>query len=153
MELKEGVALIRQVPMFAKLDSSKQKLLAFTGAYLTFEDGEVLFQKGDVADAAYVIVLGRAEVLSDAGDLAVAVLDQPNELFGEISIICNAPRSATMRAQGRLEVLKITADMFLQLITENPPVALEVMRQLSQKLVANLRRFDELEDKLQARER
>ncbi len=145
MELKDGVALIRRVPMFAKLDPSKQKLLAFTSTYLTFDDGEVLCRQGDVADAAYVIIVGQVEVWLDGSEEPVAVLDRPNELFGEIAIICNSPRTTALRAKGRLEVLKITGDMFLQLITENPPVALEVMRQLSQKLVGNLRRFEELQ--------
>ena len=56
MGLLKETEVLRKVPMFAKLEPSKLKLLAFTSEFQTFEDGEVLFHAGDPADCAFVIM-------------------------------------------------------------------------------------------------
>ena len=72
-----------------------------------------------------------------------------NQLLGELGVLTSSPRSATIRARGRLMMLRISGDMFLKLLAENPPVALDVMRQLSGKLVLAHHQYEELQDKLQ----
>ena len=72
-----------------------------------------------------------------------------NELFGELGVLTNSPRSATIRARGKLVALRITDEMFLKLLAENPEVALDVMRQLSDKLVRSHEQFVGLQKRLQ----
>ena len=60
MSLNEEVELLRNIPLFAKLEPSKLKLLAFTAERITYETDQVLFRQGDVGDAAYIIVDGKA---------------------------------------------------------------------------------------------
>lgn len=136
--------------MFTKLEPAKRKLLAFTSQLLTFEDGEELFREGEPADCAYVIVHGTVEILAqtDAGEVVAGSLGK-NELFGELAILNNAPRAATLRAKGQLKALRISEEVFLKLVTENPGVALDVMRQLSEKLARAHRQFEVLQSKLQ----
>lgn len=76
MSLNEEVELLRRVPLFAKIDPSKLKLLAFTSQRLTYKPGDVLFRQGDPGDAAFVIIGGEAEVMVDtpSGPLTVAHL-------------------------------------------------------------------------------
>lgn len=135
MQLLKEADTLRKVPLFAKLEPSRLKLMAFTSQYQTYEDGEFVFREGDVADAVFVILEGEAEIVVETrtGDLRVGMLGK-DELFGELALINNTPRSATMRAKAHLQVLRIAGDMFLTLLAESPEVALAVMRQLSQKL-------------------
>ena len=85
LSLHEEAELLRRVPMFSKLEAAKLKLLAFTSESMTFEDGEVLFHRGDPADCAYVIMEGAVDVLSDTDDgVVVATTLRANELFGEL---------------------------------------------------------------------
>lgn len=153
MGLLQEVELLRKVPMLSRLNSAKLKLLAFTSESLKFDDGEVLFRAGDPADSAYVIMAGEAEVLADtdSGEVVAATL-QENELFGEMAILSNAPRSATIRAKGLLEAFRISGDDFIELVTNNPDIALHVMRMLSDRLARSHRQFEELQSKLQASE-
>ena len=58
MSLNEEVELLRNIPLFAKLEPSKLKLLAFTAERITYEADQVLFRQGEVGDAAYIIVDG-----------------------------------------------------------------------------------------------
>ena len=63
MDLKTQAEMLHKVPMFSKLELSKLKLVAFTSELCTYEGGEVLFEAGDAADSAYVIMEGAAEVV------------------------------------------------------------------------------------------
>lgn len=149
MDLLQEAELLRRVPMFARLDPARLKLLAFTSESLRYEDGEVLFAAGDPADCAYVIMEGEVEVMADTdvGEV-VAVTLHKNELFGEMAVLSNAPRSATLRAKGNLVALRITNEAFIKLLTDNPDVALDVLRQLSDKLARSHKQFEELQSRL-----
>lgn len=150
MDIQKETELLRNVPMFAKLDPSKLKLLAFTSQSLHFDDGEVLFREGDRADSAYVIMSGEVEILADTGGTQfVAGTLGTNELFGELGVLTEEPRSATLRAKGELVALRISDDIFLKLLAENSEFALDVMRQLSEKLVRSHHQFEELKGALQ----
>ena len=144
LNLHEQAEHLRRVPMFSRLEPSKLKLLAFTSESLTFEDGEVLFHRGDAADCAYVIMEGAVDVLSDTDDgIVVATTLHANELFGELGVITNEARSATLRAKGTLQALRISDEMFLKLLADNADLALDVMRQLSLKLTRSHRQYEE----------
>lgn len=136
MELAQEADMLRKVPMFVNLETSKLKLLAFTSEIIHYDNNDILFRQGDAADCAYVVMDGSVDVIteSDNGPLLASNLGI-NTLFGEIALIINTPRSATLMAHGALTVMKITVDMFHQLLKENADFSLDVMRQLSQKLL------------------
>ena len=146
MDLKTESDALRKVPMFTKLDPSKLRLLAFTSQLLAFDDDEILFNQGDPSDSTYVVLEGDMEVLVGSGDeIDVAGVLGINELVGEMGVLANAPRSATIRARGQVLALRIEAELFLELLAENPSVALDVMRQLSLKLARSHRMYEELQ--------
>jgi len=150
MGLIQETEALRKLSMFSKLDGSKLKLLAFTSQLLSFDAGEELCHVGDVADCAYVIISGVVEILAqtDAGEV-VALTRGENELIGEMAILMGEPRSATMRAREHVSAMRITGEMFLKLLSENPQVSLDVMRQLSIKLAQAHQQFERVQDKLQ----
>ena len=99
MGLQEEVELLRNIPLFAKIELSKLKLLAFTSERLIYSQDEILFSQGDPGDAAYIIINGEADIVvnTPGGPLVIATLKQ-NEIVGEIAILCDVPRTATVRA-------------------------------------------------------
>lgn len=149
MDYGEAVQVLRGIPLFAKLDPAKLKLLAFASEHLTFEDGEMLFEVGAAADSVYLIDEGVAEitVVAEGREIVINRLGR-HDLFGEMAIFRRAPRSATVKASGPLGVLKIDAPMFLELVTENPETALGVMRLLSDKIARANESFEELEGRV-----
>jgi CRP-like cAMP-binding protein len=138
VDVFQEAEMLRRVPFFGGLDSAKLKLLAFTSRALKFAPGDELMQKGGAADSAYVILDGEVEVIGEtsAGEFVVAALGK-NELIGEMGVIRNAPRNATVRAKTSVRALRIASEVFLGLITENPGCALDVMRQLSARVDAS----------------
>ena len=115
MLLKDEVGMLRQVPLFSGVAPAKLKLLAFTSDRVTYAPGQILFRQGDVGDAAYVVLSGKADVLVDSptGQIKVAELE-PNAIVGEIAILCNVSRTATVRATTSVEALRIRKDHFLR---------------------------------------
>ena len=150
MDLVEETELLRKIPMFAKLAASKLKLLAFTSESVVYDDNEVIFYTGDLADSAYVIMDGKVDVLTetDTGPV-VAITLQQNQLFGEMALLNNVPRNSTLKASGKLRVMRISGEMFLRLLCENSELALDVMRQLSDKLAKSHFHVKELQQQLQ----
>tara|TARA_B100000676_G_C18000663_1_gene800661 strand:+ start:185 stop:664 length:480 start_codon:yes stop_codon:yes gene_type:complete len=149
LDLLQEAELLRKVPMFARLEPSRLKLLAFTSQNLSFGNGEELFRAGEPSDCAYVIMEGAVEVMADteAGEV-VAVTLSKNELFGEMGVLSNAPRSASIRAKGDVKALRITDEAFLKLLRDNPDVALDVLRQLSDKLARSHKQFEDMQSRL-----
>jgi len=145
MQYAETVAALGAIPLFSQLGSSTRKLLAFSSSYLAFHDGEDLFLKDTASDSVYVIQNGMVDIIVDQGgeEVVVARLGQ-NELVGEMGVFRNAPRSATIRAVGTVQAIKIEADVFIKAVTGNADAALGVMRMLSDKLATMTVRYENL---------
>ena len=135
MNLNEEVELLKGVPIFSKVEPAKLKLLAFTSERINFAAGQEVCHQGDPGDTMYVILGGTADVLIDTegGQITVAEMKK-NGFFGEIAILCDVPRTATIKARESLSTLKISKDMFYRLVAEFPQMAIEVMRELAHRL-------------------
>ena len=149
MDLAEETDLLRKIPMFSKMETSKLKLLAFASEIVSFEDGDVVFNSGESADFAYVIMDGAVDIVTETktGPVVTGTLSQ-NQLIGELGLLNNAPRNATLITQGNLRAMKITGDMFFRMLRENADVALDVIRMLSNKLSQSHARVELLQKQL-----
>ena len=135
MSLLQEYELLRQVPFFAEMEPARLKLLAFMSQRAAYDAGKILFRQGDPADAAYLIIDGEADILVDtpAGLLTIATLGA-NDIVGEMAILCDVPRTATVRAKGRLIALRIAKEPFLRMVREFPNMAVSIMRELAHRL-------------------
>lgn len=135
MLLKDEVRMLRLVPLFSGLEPAKLKLLAFMSDRVNYRAGEILFRQGEVGDAAYVILAGKAEILADSpnGQIKIAEVGD-NSIIGEIAILCDAARTATVKAVTPIDALRIRKEQFLKLLTDFPEVTIEVMRVLAERL-------------------
>jgi CRP-like cAMP-binding protein len=135
MLLNEEVGMLRRVPLFSRVAPAKLKLLAFTSDRVSYAPGQVLFHQGDEGDAAYVVLSGKADVIvnSSAGQIKVAEVE-PNAIVGEIAILCDVSRTATVQATAPMEALRIRKDHFLRLLTEFPEMTVEIVKVLADRL-------------------
>jgi CRP-like cAMP-binding protein len=133
--LNDEVKMLKQVPLFAGVSPAKLKLLAFTSERVLYRAEEVLFSQGDPGDAAFVILSGRADVLVDGpkGPIRVAELEE-NAIVGEIAILCDVARTATVKAVTQVEALRISKENFFKLLTDFPEMTIEVVRVLADRL-------------------
>ena len=138
MSLKQEFELLRRVPIFAEIEPAKLKLLAFMSERVGFDPGKPLVRQGDPADAAYLIIEGHAEVMVETpGGPVIVATNGPNELVGEMGILCDAPRNATVRAKDRVVALRISKDPFMRMVREFPTMAVSIMQELAQRVTSN----------------
>lgn len=135
MSLNEAVNIMREIPLFRKVDPKQLKVVAMMGETRTYRAGERLFEKGDDGDAAFIILEGAVDVLvpEAGGEQAVAQLGK-GEIFGEIAVLCDQTRSTAIAAHSDLEVLRLDRSVVLNLMREFPDIALEMVRVLGRRL-------------------
>ena len=151
MNLNEEVELLKGVPILSKIEPAKLKLLAFTSERVNYAEGQEICHQGDPGDAMYVILGGVADVLIDtpAGQIQVSEMNK-NDFFGEIAILCDVPRTATVQATTRLVALRVSKDGFFNLVTQFPQIAVEIMGELASRLHATTQRLTEASARLRS---
>lgn len=126
-------ATLERVPLFAGLgDAAIDGVLRESGRR-RLRSGEALFRRGDPGAAAWVVLSGRLRVVRfDAeGRTFVLRVLAPGELFGELALLDDAPRSAAVEAAGAAEVLAIPRRAFRALLRDHPDASLRLLRQLA----------------------
>ena len=151
MSILEEVDLLKKIPLFANIETSKLKLLAFTSERVTYAPAETVFEQDEIGQEAHIIMSGEAEVIvtTPTGPLTVATVKK-NDFVGEIAILCDVPRTATIRAKSELTTLCISKDLFFRMITEFPQMAVEIMRVLAQRLEKTTKVLAQAEQELRA---
>ena len=135
MSILDDVEALKRMELFAKVEPAKLKLMAFAAERTQFRKGEEMVHQGDPADAAYIILDGKADVVVDTPGGPLKVADVGRDAFvGEIGILCDVPRTATVVATEDLTTLKITKDLFFRMVSDFPTISIEVMRVLAQRL-------------------
>ena len=134
MSIEQEVEVLRRIPLFANIEPAKLKLMCFASERITYKSGQSLFEQGDVGDAAFIIIEGAADVIvTHDAPLVVAQVGK-DDIVGEIAILVDIPRTATVTATSDLTTLKITKDLFFRMITDFPEMGVEIMRVLAQRL-------------------
>jgi MFS family permease len=113
----EALALLREIPIFAPLSAPSIERILAELTWLDVPAGEVLIREGDPGDRFYVIAEGRAQV-SRGG---ATIRDEgPGEYVGEIALLRDVPRTATVTALTSLRVIGIERGRFLEAVTGHP---------------------------------
>jgi CRP-like cAMP-binding protein len=149
MSLESDAAALRKVPLFRGVDDQKLRLLAFMSERVVFEAGENIVVEGDFGDTAYIILSGDADVViaTPGGEQPVAKVGE-NDFVGEIAILIDVPRTATVRANTELVALAVSKEHFFKLLNNFPDMAVEVMRALAHRLERTTREFGKLRARL-----
>ncbi len=135
MKFEAEVAALQNTPMFRDVDASRLRLLAFMGEDRSFRDGEFVVRQGDASDSAYLILDGVADVVIDIGGKPTVVAKlKGNEIFGEMAMLCDTPRTASVVANGDLRTLCFEREAMLRLLREFPEMAIEMSRSLAHRL-------------------
>lgn len=135
MLLNDEVKMLKQLPLFSGVSPARLKLVALSSERVVYRTGDILFNQGDRADAAYVILSGQADILVDSptGPLKVAEVER-NTVVGEIALLCDIDRTATVKATSEVEALRISKDNFFTLLHDFPEMTIEVVRVLAERL-------------------
>ena len=133
---RSNLDLLRRVPLFSLLTVAQAEVISGAVIKRRFKRGEALVEQGQKSNALYILLTGRARVMtsdSRGREVILATLAQ-GDYLGEMSIIDNEPHSATVRAEVQTDVLMLGRAEFARCLTENASMSLVVMRGLVKRL-------------------
>ncbi len=130
----ERILFLRSVPLFRDLSGSDLAIVNDIATEKSFRKNELVVEEGSVGDALYIILDGNMRVYKGKDDSTTLALLQEREAFGEMAILDDEPRSATVEAQTEVRLLEIRQADFQRLLVVRPQMALALFRTLSHRL-------------------
>lgn len=125
---KGRLAVIAGIPLFEALNKRHLRRVLRLAELKSYEDGETVVRAGVRGDAFYVILDGRAGAETPDGHARGL---EPGDCFGELALLDDAPRSATVTARSELTTLRIGRTEFAKLLREEPTIAVGLARGLA----------------------
>lgn len=130
-------AFLRRVPVLSGLDDELLSRLAEQVARVSVRAGDWLVREGDVADSLYVIRSGRLEVIAEGPPETVIRILRRGAVLGELALLTEEVRSASVRARRDSELLKLGRRQFEDLISDAPGFALGLTHAMGAQLAAS----------------
>jgi len=129
--------LLAHVPLFQGFAPRDLDALVPAARSITVAARQELFHKGDAGSQLYVVIDGRLKALttSTEGNEIVFNVMGPGEVFGEVALLSESPRSATVRAIERCDLLVLDRRDFLTFLKRSPDVAVRMLTVLVERLV------------------
>jgi CRP/FNR family cyclic AMP-dependent transcriptional regulator len=146
MSMLSNLELLRRVPLFAALTPVQAESIADAIVKKRFKRGEVVVGQGKKSDALYIILTGRARVLSkdERGREVILATLQPGDYIGEMSLIDDEPHSATVSTEVQTDVLMLGRAAFSRCLPESASMSHNIMRGLVQRLRQADRKIESL---------
>jgi CRP/FNR family transcriptional regulator, cyclic AMP receptor protein len=131
-----SMLLLRNVPLFSVLPEHQLALLTSVVSRKRFSRGAAIIAAGDSTDSLYVVISGRLKVMisDDEGREVILSMLGPNEYFGEMGLIDDHPRSASVVCVEPCEVLALSKRDFKKCLEDNFEMTVTVMRGLVKRL-------------------
>lgn len=131
LKTEDKASALASVPLFQGIsDESMARLATVTGEQ-DFEAGQFIVLQGQVGTGLYVILEGSARVVRGSEELAQLV---PNDFFGELSVIDQMPRNASVQAVGPTRCLALASWDLLDLLESDPQLSLNMIKGLATRI-------------------
>jgi signal transduction histidine kinase len=129
---------LRKSPLFEGLSDEELYQLVDNAERFTYRAGDVLMQQGDLGDSAHIVLNGGFEIQKQSGQSIIKIdVRRPGEIIGEMALLSNAPRSATVVAVCDSETLCISQEAFENLLSTSPSATLAVLHWVMARLSQN----------------
>jgi CRP/FNR family cyclic AMP-dependent transcriptional regulator len=131
-----STAVLKAVPLFASFPEEQLRMLTTMVSRRSAARGTTIMAGGDATDSLYIVLSGRLKVMmsdSDGKEVILTILG-PGEFFGEMGLIDDEPRSASVVAIEPCELLSIAKRDFKKCLVDSHEMAMHVMRGLVKRL-------------------
>ncbi len=126
---------LRKVPLFASLDEKDLQTLAASARERQYQPGEEIVRQGDTGVGLFVLTNGQVRVTQDRqGTLYDLGVLEHGQVFGELSLLDDSPRTATITAIEPSNVIIVPIWDFRAALRDNPSMALSLLASLSQRI-------------------
>ncbi|MBF0481658.1 MAG: cyclic nucleotide-binding domain-containing protein [Desulfovibrionaceae bacterium] len=138
---EEIIAMFGKTPWGSAFTQEETNAIAQYLRLQTHEPGECIFQEGDLNNYMAFVIDGHVDILKGSSDSSgrIIVTLSRGALFGEMTFIDDAPRSATATARDKVTLLIFSAESFEELAAANPALGLKIMRKTANIICQRLR--------------
>ncbi|MFT4101273.1 MAG: Crp/Fnr family transcriptional regulator [Burkholderiaceae bacterium] len=136
MAHEENKAFLRRVPLFSSLSEGQLDQLAAGSVRKNYPRARTIVSEGEPSQSLYILLSGRAKVQrsdSEGKEVILAVIG-PGEFFGEMSLIDDAPRSASVITIESSDFMAINKDSFKAMLIQSPDIGMQIMKGLVRRL-------------------
>ena len=127
----EKVELIKKVPLFAGCSKGELEEIAHIADEIDLKEGKEMTQQGSRGREFFVLLEGEADVTKDGKNINKL---GAGDFFGEIALVSDSPRTATVTATSPVRALVITDRSFRRLLDEQPEIQRKVLMALAERL-------------------
>jgi CRP/FNR family transcriptional regulator, cyclic AMP receptor protein len=135
----EALQMLSEVPLFEGLSKKELRAIFASSKQVTHRAGSTLAKEGDSGLGFFLIVEGTATV--KVGNRVFRRMG-PGDFFGEISLLDQGPRTATVEAETDVTTLGLAAWVFKRLIEQNPSIASKMLKVMAQRLRTAAKQLD-----------
>lgn len=134
--MSNAIEILRPVDLFTHLSDEQLALLAQHSREVQFRKNAILMTEGDAGESMYVILTGLVKVfVSDEEGKELVLYEQgPGGVIGDIALLDDEPRSASVATLDKTTALMIGKSSFIQCLNESPEMGLGIIRSLTQRL-------------------
>jgi CRP-like cAMP-binding protein len=125
------IDLLKRVPLFAGCSKNELARIATVADEIDFRPEKTLIREGTVGREFFILVDGTAQISRKGRRIDTA---GPGDFFGEMALLADQPRNATVTTTSDVDALVVTARSFRDMIGDNPLIALKVMRAVAERL-------------------
>ncbi len=147
ISIPDKILHLRGINLFQGLSVSELAAVASVTEDVVYPQGEAVIKEGDPGESMYLIIKGEVAVIESQGIDSEIELDRigPGDYFGEMALLEDAPRSATIRTEQESRLLVLHKLEFAEIVREYPQIALQICKELSgrmRKLHKKMKHFD-----------
>jgi CRP-like cAMP-binding protein len=124
--------MLGQIPLFEGLNKKELQFIASMTSEVSVRAGSTLVKQGEPGQEAMVVETGSGVVIRDEEEIDTI---GPGDVFGEMSLIVNQPRNATIRAASDMRVLVMNSREFSSVLSQSPEVAVKILKTVVARLI------------------
>jgi len=136
--MTSSIFALANIPMFSQLNEQALFVLSESATYRSFPKNRILINEGDLSDSLYIIFSGRlkAYLSDDSGKEVILSTMGPGEYFGEIALLDDVPRSASIMVVEDCELSIISRSAFEEILQSHSSLALIMLKGMAQRMIA-----------------
>jgi hypothetical protein len=134
----ERIAFLRNIDLFSALNETQLDAVARIMTERWVDSGDYICRQGDLGYDLYVVYRGKVEVVREISgqEDQVVFVARGGDSLGEMAVLGNIPRTASLRTKGKVQLLVIEGSHFLSLLRQNPDMSIQLLQLLVKRLVA-----------------
>jgi CRP-like cAMP-binding protein len=125
------IELLKSVPLFTGCSKKELERISMIADEIDFRSGKTLIREGARGREFFVLADGTVEITRQGKRVDTA---GPGDFFGEMALLADQPRNATVTTTSEVDALVVSAQSFKSLVERNPLIALKVMRAVADRL-------------------